>query len=95
MRSAILAVVGLLLGVLGALGYSHYLGEGKQLADLQDQVAKLQAELTSTKDASKLAKTENDALTTQVQQLIASKDQLQKQAGGAPGSSAPIFPGRM
>ncbi len=93
MRSAILGAVGLVLGVIGALGYSHFLGEGKQLAGLQDQLTKLQAELASAQDASKLAKTENDALSTQVKQLIASKDQLQKQGGSGQNSGTFSFPG--
>ena len=40
MRSIILAAMSCLtIGVLGALGYSHYLGEGKQLAELQDELS--------------------------------------------------------
>ena len=92
MRSAIIGVICLVLGAIGALGYSHYLGEGKQLADLQDQLAKLQAELAKTSSDAKLAKTENDALTGQVQQLITSKDQLQKQVDEAKGPTVPATP---
>ena len=39
MRSVLLALSCLVVGVLGALGYSHYLGEGKQLAELQDDLS--------------------------------------------------------
>lgn len=93
MRGAIFGLVGLLAGALAALGYSHYLGEGQQLSDLQSQVAKLQSDLASAKSTSVLAKRENDALADQVQKLIASKSQLQKQANdetNAPGLSFPV-----
>ena len=96
MRSAIIGLGCLVLGALGALGYSHYLGEGKQLADLQSQVATFQSDLASAKDTSKLAKSENDALTAQVQQLITTKDDLQKKVDsgqGGSGSSALLPPG--
>jgi hypothetical protein len=89
MRGAIIGVICLLLGAAGALAYSHYLGEGQQLAAANDQVGTLQAELAKANDGAKLAKSENDALTGQVQQLIASKDQLQKQVDDAKGPAVP------
>jgi hypothetical protein len=94
MRSAILALVGLVVGALAALGYSHFLGEGKQASDLQDQVTKLQSDLASAKSTNSLAKQENDALAGQVQQLIVSRDKLKKQldSGGANGPSGAAAP---
>jgi hypothetical protein len=93
MRAAILGLAGLIAGALAALGYSHYLGEGQQLSDLQGQIAKLQSDLASAKNTSVLAKRENDALADQVQQLIASKSKLEKQASdgtNAPGVTIPL-----
>ena len=96
MRSILVGVFCLLAGALGALAYSHYLGEGQQLGDLQGQVAKLQSDLASAKNVSVLSKRENDALADQVQQLIASKSKLEKQASdetNAPGITMPVPPG--
>ncbi len=95
MRGAIFGVAGLILGALGALGYSHYLGEGKQLADQQGQLTKLQSDLASAKNTSSLSKSENDALTAQVQQLITTKDDLQKKVDSGQGTSgsSPMLPG--
>jgi hypothetical protein len=100
MRNAILGIVaGLIVGTACALAYSHYLGEGQELADLQAQLTKLKAELATEKDAAKLAKTENNALTEQVQQLVASKDQAQNQDAqpqpqqGPPGVALPFLKG--
>ena len=91
MRSALLGVLGLVLGALGAFGYSHYLGEGKQLADLQDQWSALTAKLAKTADENKQAKSETDALSAQVEQLSASNEKLKQQiasAAPAPASTA-------
>lgn len=96
MRGAILAIVGMALGALAALGYSHYFGEGKQLVDLQSQLAKSQSDLASAQETSKLAKKENDALADQVQQLITTKNQLQKQVSAgahSTGITIPMPPG--
>jgi len=93
MRGAIFGLAGLIVGALAALGYSHFVGEGRQAADLQDQVAKLQADLASAKNTTVLAKQENTALADQVQQLIASKNKLEKQANdetNAPGITMPV-----
>jgi hypothetical protein len=92
MRGAIIAVICLVLGAAGALAYSHYLGEGQQLAAANDQVATLQAEVTKANDGAKLTRTENDALSGQVQQLITSKNQLQKQIDDAKAPAAPATP---
>jgi hypothetical protein len=92
MRSFLVAVIGLVIGALGALAYSHYLGEGRQLAAANDQVNKFQADLTKAAGDTKLAKDENDALTSQVQQLITSKNQLQKQIDDAKSPAGPALP---
>jgi hypothetical protein len=92
MRGILLAVVGLLLGALGALGYSHYLGEGKQLADAQAALADAQASLMKAASDAKQAKTESKALSDQVNQLTASKDDLQKQLDAAKTTAAAPAP---
>ena len=80
MRSLLLATLaGLLVGAVGALGYSHYLGEGKQLADLQDQLRAANSSLAKVTQESRESKSETTALSAQVQQLTATKDDLKKQ----------------
>jgi hypothetical protein len=80
MRSTILAgVLCLAIGILGALGYSHYLGEGKQLADLQATLATTQASLTKATQDTQAAKSETDAMSAQIQQLTATKEDLKHQ----------------
>jgi hypothetical protein len=93
MRSAIIGLICLVIGALGALGYSHYLGEGRHLADVEDQLNKAQADLAKAASDTKQAKSENDALTEQVQQLIASKNNIQKQLDEAKGPATPAIPG--
>jgi hypothetical protein len=88
MRSALLGLLGLALGGLGALGYSHYLGEGKQLADLQGQLATTVASLTKANEETKTAKSESDALSAQVQQLSATNDKLKQQVASAAQTTA-------
>ena len=78
MRSLLLALSCLAVGVLGALGYSHYLGEGKQLADLQDQLNTANASLTKVTQDSQQAKSETASMSAQIQQLISTKQDLQK-----------------
>jgi chromosome segregation ATPase len=91
MRSILIAVGCLVFGVLGALGYSHYLGEGKQLADLQDELTTTKASLAKAGDDAKQAKSETDAMSAQIQQLTATRDDLKKQLETAQ-SSAPATP---
>ena len=72
MRSTVLAAIGcLILGALGALGYSHYLGEGKQLADLQAQLSDSQAALAKAKQDGIDSKKETDAMSAQAASLPA------------------------
>ena len=69
----------LLAGVAGALGYSHYLGEGKQLTELQDELNASTASLAKVTQESEQSKSETTALSAQVQQLASSNDDLKKQ----------------
>ena len=92
MRNILIALVCLAVGALGALGYSHYLGEGKQLADLQDQLATANTNLAKASTDMKLAKRESEALSAQVQQLTSTKDDLKKQLDEAK-SAAPAAAG--
>lgn len=95
MRSALVGLICLVLGVLGALGYSHYLGEGRDLAALRDQLAKAQSDLASSADTGKQAKSENEAMTAQIEQLNTTKDELKKQleqAKDAAPTTAPVAP---
>jgi Spy/CpxP family protein refolding chaperone len=80
MRNDVLGtLIGLALGALGALGYEHYLGEGKDLADLQDKLRASTASLTQVKHQDVQARDETDAMSAQIQQLTATKDDLTKQ----------------
>ena len=87
MRSILLAFSCLAVGVLGALGYSHYLGEGKQLADLQAELDNANAKLAKVTQDSKEAKSETDAMSAQIEQLTSTKDDLQKQVDDLKTSS--------
>jgi len=96
MRSILLALSCLALGVLGALGYSHYLGEGKQLAELQDELSAAHTNLAKVTQESQQAKSETDAMSAQIQQLTSTKEDLTRQvdelksaSSAAPAPSAP------
>ncbi len=88
MRSTLLGIFGLAFGVIGALGYSHYLGEGKQLADVQDQLSKVTANLSKATDDSKAAKQESDAMSAQIQQLSSTNEKLKQQVASAASAQA-------
>jgi len=87
MRSILLALACLAVGVLGALGYSHYLGEGKQLAEVQDDLSTAQTKLAKLAQENQQAKSETDAMTAQIQQLTATKEDLKKQVDELKSSS--------
>jgi Spy/CpxP family protein refolding chaperone len=96
MRTALVGLGCLVGGALGALGYSHYLGEGKQLADLQVQISEKDAALAKVTKNSEEAKTETDAMSAQIQQLTATKQDLQHEVESlknAPPPAAPAAPG--
>jgi hypothetical protein len=90
MRSLLLAVSCLAVGVLGALGYSHYLGEGKQLAELQDDLSAANTKLAKVTEESHQAKSETDAMSAQIQQLTSTKEDLKHQVEELKGTSSAI-----
>ena len=80
MRNAILGTIaGLLVGSAGALAYSHYLGDGSLLADLQAQLDATKAKLATAEADKKLLKEQNNGESEQLNQLVASNEQLKKQ----------------
>jgi hypothetical protein len=96
MRNILVALVSLAAGALLALGYDHYLGVGVQLADSQEQLDTSTASLAKVKEQSQEAKSETEALTDQVKQLTASKEDLQHQLDQLKSTAttpAPMFPG--
>jgi cell division protein FtsB len=89
MRNTILgAVAGLLVGTVGALGYSHYFGDGSLLADLQAQLDAAKAALNMADAKRKELAEETNSLSTQVNQLQSTNDQMKKQAATAPAAPA-------
>jgi len=87
MRSLLLAVSCLLVGVLGALGYSHFFGEGRQLAELQAQLDASNAKLDKVTQDSQQAKSETAAMSAQIKQLTEAKDNLRKELNDLRGAS--------
>jgi hypothetical protein len=92
MRSAIIGVLCLVAGLAGALAYSHYFGEGRQLAQVQVELATLQGEMAKTTVSSQQAHSENEVLAAQIVQLTNTKDDLKKQLEAAQGNGAPAAP---
>jgi hypothetical protein len=88
MKSLLLALACLAIGGLGALGYSHYLGEGKQLAELQDELNAANASLAKVTQDSQQAKSETDAMSAQIQQLTSTKEDLTHQMADLKSTSA-------
>ncbi len=82
-------LVCLVLGAAGAMAYSHFLGEGRVLVDLQMRFDELQASLDKVRQHDRQSQQETTALTAQVQQLSASKDTLQKQVDDLKTQGAP------
>ena len=93
MRNIVLVGLACLaVGILGALGYSHYLGEGKQLAALQDELGAAKASLTKAKQDSQQAKSETDAMSSQIQQLTSTKEEFKKQLDDLKSSATASTP---
>jgi Spy/CpxP family protein refolding chaperone len=96
MRNSILGTVaGLIIGTAGALAYSHYLGDGGRLADLQAQLDAANAKLQKSEADKKLLAQQNNDESDQVNQLVASNEALKKQVanpGDAPTASAAPAP---
>ena len=96
MRNVILGTVaGLVLGSVGALAYSHYLGDGSLLADLQDKLDAANASLAALKTDKQQLSTETTGVSAQVDELSASNADLRKQVDAlkaAPPTAAPLNP---
>ena len=90
MRLALFSLMALFAGGAGALAYSHFLGEGRALTDLQQKLATTQTDLDAARQESHQARTENDALSAQIQQLNSTKDELKKQLEEAKSSSPTV-----
>jgi len=92
MRNVILGTVaGLVLGTAGALAYSHYLGDGSLVADLQAKLDAANADLAAAqKDKQKLSQlsSENTGVSEQIDALSATNDDLRKQIDAL--KSAPV-----
>ncbi|MEJ0000401.1 MAG: hypothetical protein WDO13_15335 [Verrucomicrobiota bacterium] len=100
MRNVILGTVaGLLVGTAGALAYNQFLGDGALLADLQAQLDAANAKLNKSNQDQSLLSRENSGESDQVNQLIASNEELKKELDAAkaapPETNAPptINPG--
>ena len=89
----------LAVGALGALGYSHYLGEGRQLAELRDELSAAKTSLAKVAQDSQQARSETDAMSAQIQQLTSTKEDLKKQLdelkSASPEATAPTAPNPM
>jgi Spy/CpxP family protein refolding chaperone len=80
MRNAILGTLaGLAIGTVSALAYSHYLGDGKLLADLQSQLDAANASLAKLSQDKKQLTSETTGVSDQVDQLVASNEDLKRQ----------------
>jgi hypothetical protein len=94
MRNILLgAVAGLLLGTIGALAYSHFLGDGSLLADLQAKLDAANAALAKLEQDKKELAKETSGLSQQVDQLQASNAELKKADAGPAPTAAPPPPG--
>src|SRR5258708_38191223 len=87
------AVAGLFLGTVGGLAYSHYLGDGSLLTDLQSQLDAANASLAKLKDDKQQLSKETSGVSDQVDQLEASNADLRKQLdelkSAPPATNAP------
>jgi Spy/CpxP family protein refolding chaperone len=94
MRNIILGTIaGLAVGMVGALAYSHYLGDGSLVADLQAQLDAANADLAKAKNDKQQLSKETSGATDQVDQLASSNADLRKQLddlkNAAPAAAAP------
>ncbi len=89
MRNMVLGtVVGLLVGMLGALAYSHFLGDGASLGDIQAQLDAANAKLAKIDSDKKQLAQQSTGEADQVDALQASNEELKKQLAAAK-SAAP------
>ena len=93
MRNILLGTLaGLLIGTIGALAYSHYLGDGKLLADLQAQLDAAKANLAKTAQDKQLQAKATSGVSDQIDHLMASNEDLKRQLDDlkkTPGVTAP------
>jgi len=81
MRNILLGTVaGLVLGMIGAVGYSHFLGNDSLLADLQAKLDAANAALAKSDQDKKDLTRENSSLADQIDQLEKSISDLKHQA---------------
>jgi Spy/CpxP family protein refolding chaperone len=87
MRNAILGTVaGLLVGSVGAVAYSHYLGDGSLLADLQSQLDSANTKLAKVQSDEKYLREQYNSETEQLNQVLNSRQGTD--ATTAPSASA-------
>src|ERR1700722_6975613 len=80
MRNALLGTLaGLAIVTVSALAYSHYLGDGKLLADLQAQFDTANANLAKAAQDRKLLTNETSGASDQIDHLVASNEDLKGQ----------------
>jgi hypothetical protein len=80
MKNSMLGVVaGLFLGTVGALAYSHYLGDGSLVDDLQARLDQATADLAKAKNDKQQLSQETTGVSDQVDELSASNADLRKQ----------------
>jgi hypothetical protein len=80
MKNVVLGTIaGLAVGTIASLAYSHFLGDGKQLADLQAQLDEANADLANLKKDKQNLSKETTGVSDQVDQLASSNAELRKQ----------------
>ena len=97
MRNTFLGTIaGLALGTVGALAYSHYLGDGKLVADLQAQLDAANGKLAKAAHENQQMANETSGASDQVDELSASNADLRKQIAALkaapPAAAAPLNP---
>jgi Spy/CpxP family protein refolding chaperone len=89
MRNVLVGTIaGLILGSIGALAYSHYLGDGKLVDDLQAQLDAANADLANAKKDKQQMSSETSGVSEQIDQLSASNADLRKQLDDAKNAPA-------
>jgi len=89
MRNTLLGIIaGLAIGTAGALAYSHYLGDGKLLADLRAQLDAANAGLAKAAEEKKQMAKETSSISDQVDHLLAANDDLKHQLDKSSATAA-------
>jgi hypothetical protein len=92
MRNALLGTLaGLAIGTVSALAYSHYLGDGKLLANLQAELDAANASLAKAAQEKQLMAKETSSISDQVDHLLAANDDLKHQMD-KPSAPAVVAP---